>query len=74
MRRYTDENCTVKHGFWDEMNRRERWDREYEKHKPWAEDDIAELKQARDEEEMRRLEWDKDAGGSGIEAACEMSA
>jgi hypothetical protein len=44
---------------WEEMNRREQWDRDYERRKPATQEDRDELKRALSVEEHTRSVWDE---------------
>ncbi|KAL8785715.1 MAG: hypothetical protein Q9213_003182 [Squamulea squamosa] len=45
--------------FWEETNRRERWDRDFEGRKPANQEDKDELKRALSTEEQSRSAWDQ---------------
>ena len=49
----------VETDLWKEMNRREQWDRDFERRKPTNQADRDELKQALSEEGNHRLLWDE---------------
>ena len=44
---------------WEEMNRREQWDRDFECRKPTIQADLHKLRQALSEEDYHRLQWDE---------------
>lgn len=44
---------------WEEMNRREQWDRDFERRKPATQEDRGELERALSVEEHTRSAWDE---------------